>query len=113
MKGKIRTKDVAQEENKNGDVVIRHMNTNHLLVRVVCGCVASVFVCVCLVYLPPPPFPQMTPVQMFNDDTSIFSSVPLFVPPPLFLISDYVQLFQRLPKVVYSLTSYSRCVVVL
>ncbi len=31
---------------------------------------------------------------------------------PLFLISDHVTTFQKLVKVVYSLTSYSRCVVV-
>jgi hypothetical protein len=88
------------------------MNTNNLWVRVVCGFGASVcvlYVCVCTC---PLPFLQMSTVHMFNDDTSVFLLFGYLFHHPLFLISDHVQLFQRLPKVVYSLTSYSRCVVV-
>jgi len=109
---KILTKDVAKEENKTG------MSSLDIWTRISCGlgwCVGVVllyvFVCVCGVPAPSP-FPQMTSVHMFNDDTSVFLLFGFLFHHPLFLISDHVQLFQRLLKVVYSLTSYSRCVVV-
>jgi hypothetical protein len=72
-----------------------------------------VFVCVCLVYLPPPLFHRWLLFICLMTTPPFFLLFGCLFHHPLFLISDHVQLFLKLLKVVYSLTSYSRCVVVL